>query len=267
MKPLTDKEVKDLLLNILKEIDAFCTKNNLTYYLAYGTLLGAVRHKGFIPWDDDIDICMPRPDYDKFISSFKSKNPRYQVISHLKDKKYPYYFAKVHDTNTILETKLTYTNRMGLYVDIFPIDAIPSDKNLQKRYIRKFNFYRNIYNIRSIRFSWQRSFLKNMLLLISRLVTFFIPPSYLPYKIDKISKSYNYAEHNLVSIASSSDQRLILDKELFSYGIKLKFESMYANVPKSYTDILSKSYGDYKKLPPIEKQISHHEIKAFIIIR
>lgn len=247
------------------EIEAFCTKNNLTYYLAYGTLLGAVRHKGFIPWDDDIDICMPRPDYEKFISSFESKNSRYQVISHLKDKNYPYYFAKVHDANTILDIKTTYKNSMGLYVDIFPIDALPSDKDLQKKYIWKFNFYRNIYNIRSIRFSKKRSFLKNIFLLISRLVTFFIPLSYLPYKIDKISKSYKYDEHNLVSIAATADQRLILDKELFSDGIKLRFENMYANVPKHYTEILSKNYGDYTKLPPIEKQISHHEQKAYIL--
>lgn len=266
MRPLTEAEIKSSLLNILKEIDAFCTENNLTYYLAYGTLLGAARHEGFIPWDDDIDICMPRPDYEKFISSFKRSDTRYQVVSHFKDKSYPYFFAKVHDTNTILEIKTTYRNRMGLYVDIFPIDAMPSDKNLQKRYIRKFNFYRNIYNIRSIRLSSQRSFLKNIFLMISRLVTFFIPLSYLPYKIDKISKSYKYAEHNLVSIAATADQRLILDKELFSDGIKLKFEDMNANVPRAYTEILSKNYGDYLKLPPIEKRVSHHEHKAFEFI-
>ena len=267
MKPLKDKEVKELLLNILKEIDAFCTENNLIYYLAYGTLLGAVRHNGFIPWDDDIDICMPRPDYEKFISSFKSKYSRYQIISHTKDNNYPFYFAKVHDTNTILETKLTYKNRMGLYVDVFPIDAIPSDKKLQKKYIWEFNIYRNIYNIRAISISKHRSILKNIMLLLSRLVTFFIPLSYLPSKIDNISKSYNYDEHNLVSIAAATDPRLILDKELFCDGVKLKFENIYANVPKSYTDILSKCYGDYMKLPPIEKQTSHHEVKAFILLR
>lgn len=155
---------------------------------------------------------------------------------------------------------------MGLYVDIFPIDAMPSDKDLQNKYIWKFNFYRNIYNIRSIRLSSQRSFLKNIFLMISRLVTFFIPLSYLPYKIDKISKSYKYAEHNLVSIAATADQRLILDKELFSDGIKLKFEDMNANVPRAYTEILSKNYGDYLKLPPIEKRVSHHEHKAFEFI-
>jgi lipopolysaccharide cholinephosphotransferase len=265
MRPLTDSETKDILLNILVEIDAFCSKNNLKYYLAYGTLLGAVRHNGFIPWDDDIDICMPRPDYEKFISTFKSKNPRYEVLSHLKDNKYPYYFAKVHDRNTLLETKLTYKNRMGLYVDIFPIDAVPSDINLQKRYMRKFNFYRNIYNIRSIRLNRRRSPFKNALILMSRLVTSVIPFIYLQDKIDRISKLYNYEDHNLVSIAAVTDQRLVLDKKLFSEGIKMKFENIEVKVPVAYEIILSKNYGNYMKLPPVEKQVSHHEIKAFVI--
>ncbi|HBT84774.1 MAG TPA: hypothetical protein DEB12_02560 [Porphyromonadaceae bacterium] len=266
MRPLTEAEIKSSLLNILKEIDAFCTENNLTYYLAYGTLLGAARHGGFIPWDDDIDICMPRPDYEKLISSFKRSDTRYQVVSHFKDKSYPYFFAKVHDTNTVLEIKTTSRFRLGLYVDIFPIDAMPLDKDLQKKYIRRFNFYRNIYNIKAIRYSNKRSFLKNVFLLISRLVTVFIPTSFLTSKIDKISKSYDYTEYNLVSIAATADQRLILEKDLLSDGIKLKFEDMNANVPRAYTEILSKNYGDYLKLPPIEKRVSHHEHKAFEFI-
>lgn len=267
MKPLKDTEIKSLLLNILKAIDAFCAENNLTYYLAYGTLLGAVRHKGFIPWDDDIDICMPRPDYERFISTFKSNNSRYQVISRVKDKKYPYFFAKVHDTNTILDVETTFKFHLGVYVDIFPIDAIPLEKNLQKKYIRKFNFYRNIYNIKAIKYSNKRSFLKNVFLFASRLVTLFIPLSFLSNKIDKISKSYNYADHKLVSIAATADQRLILDKEFFSEGVKLTFEDMDANVPKGYIEILSKNYGDFLKLPPIEKQISHHSQIAFMLNR
>lgn len=267
MKPLTETEIKNLLLNILKEIDSFCAENNLTYYLAYGTLLGAVRHKGFIPWDDDIDISMPRPDYEKFISTFKSNNSRYQVISRVKDKKYPYFFAKVHDTNTILDVETTFKFHLGVYVDIFPIDAIPLEKNLQKKFIRKFNFYRNIYNIKAIKYNNKRSIYKNLILLTSRLVTSFFSLSFLSDKIDRISKTYGFSDHKLVSIAATTDQRLILDKELFSDGIKLRFEDMDANVPKGYIEILSKNYGNYLKLPPIEKQISHHKQKAFMFIR
>lgn len=264
-KRLSGAKIKELLLNILKEIDAFCAENNLTYYLAYGTLLGAVRHKGFIPWDDDIDIWMPRPDYERFISSFTSQGSRYQVVSHFKDKKYPYFFAKVHDTATILEMKTTFNYQLGLYVDIYPVDVIPSDKNLQKKHKKNYNLYRNIYGIKAIKYRKGRGNAKNLLLLASRIITFFIPLSFLPKKIDKISGTYNYTDYDLASIAIAPAHRLILDKHLFSTAIKLRFEDMDANVPIGYAEILSKIYGNYLTLPPIEKQVSHHAQIAFML--
>lgn len=266
-KRLSEAEVKDLSLKILKDIDLFCTENNLTYYLAYGTLLGAVRHKGFIPWDDDIDIWMPRPDYERFISSYGHKDSRYQVVSHIKDNKYPFFFAKVHDTNTILEIETTFKFHLGLYVDIFPIDAIPSDKKIQKKHIKSYNFYRNIYTIKAIKYRKGRNVLKNLLLFASRTITSLIPISFLPKKIDKISGAYNYADYELASIAVAPAHRLILDKQLFSTPIKLQFEDMDANVPVGYVEILSKIYGNYLDLPPIEKQVSHHAQVAFMLYR
>lgn len=266
MKQLTDTEIKRLLLDILKEIDSFCRSNNLTYFLAYGTLLGAVRHKGFIPWDDDIDICMPRSDYEKFISSFAGEDQRYQVVSHTKDKKYPFFFAKVQDTGTILETKWNFTYKLGLYVDIFPIDAVPEEKNLQRKYMNLFHFYRNIYNIKVIRFRPGRSILKNMLLLAGKPIASLFPFSFLTTKIDAMSRRYHFSDHELVSISATTDKRMILEKALFSEGRKMQFENMEANVAIGYAAILEKNYGDYMKLPPVEKQISTHEYKAFMTI-
>lgn len=266
MKELKNSEIKNLLLNILKEIDEFCSKNNLTYFLAYGTLLGAVRHKGFIPWDDDIDICMPRPDYEKFISSFMEKHGRYVVKSFEKDKEYPYFFAKVHDKNTLLKTKTTFDGKMGLYVDIFPIDALPSNITLQKRYMRKFNFYRNLYTLKAMKFDKNRSLFKNIILFISRFVTSIFPLSFLIKKIDKISRTYKYNDYDFVSISATSDQRLILNKDLFASSIRIEFEGIDVAAPIGYIEILKKNYGDYLKLPPVEKQVSNHGFKVFKLI-
>lgn len=263
MIELNNYEIKRILLDILKEIDEFCSKNNITYFLAYGTLLGAVRHNGFIPWDDDIDICMPRPDYEIFIDTFISKDSRYEVVAHTKDNKYPYFFAKVHDSNTYLETKSTFKDKMGLFVDVFPIDALPEDIGLQKKNIKRFIFYRNIFNIKALKYDKDRSIIKNLTLFASRFITTFIPISFLVEKIDKISMSFNYSDHKLVSISATTDQRLILSKELFSEVIRIKFEDMEAPVPKKYKEILRLNYGDYLKLPPKEKQVSHHKFRAF----
>lgn len=263
MKQLNTKEKHEILLNILKEVHAFCEQNSITYYLAYGTLLGAVRHKGFIPWDDDIDICMPRPDYERFINTFLSENTQIRVVSNEADHKYPFFFAKVYDTNTLLKSQSTFKYKIGLYIDIFPIDGIPSDTELQKKYIHKFNFYRNIYNIKAIKYRKGRKMIKNIFLISTRLITFFVPITFLSRKIEQINKTYNYEESELVSIAASNDNRLFFDKDLFEKQIKLNFEELEVNAPYNFHEILKRNYGDYMKLPPKNKQVSHHKEIAY----
>lgn len=258
MKELSIQDVHGTLLNILRDVDCFCAENNLVYYLAYGTLLGAVRHKGFIPWDDDIDICMPRPDYERFIKLFPSEKGRIQVVSHKLDPNYPFYYAKVHDISTVVIENSNYNYKMGVYIDIFPIDAMPTSKKDQDSYMKKFNFYRDIYNIKSFKFRKGRKMMKNIILLCSKLITPFFSKKYLTNKLDQISHTYDYSESDLVSIAASIDQRLIFEKKIFSNGIKLKFEDIEASVPLNYHEILKRNYGNYMVLPPEEKRLSHH---------
>lgn len=265
MKQLDTKEKHTILLNILKDVDSFCEQNNIRYYLAYGTLLGAVRHNGFIPWDDDIDICMPRPDYERFIKTFTSKNGQIRVVSNEIDHKYPFFFAKAYDSKTLLKSESNFKYKIGLYIDIFPIDGISSDSELQKKYINRFNFYRNIYNIKAIKYRKGRKVLKNIFLILTRFITFFIPITFLSKKIDQINKTYNYNESELVSIAASSDNRLFFDKNLFEKQIKLDFEGLKVNVPYNFHEILKKNYDDYTRLPPIDKQISHHREVAYLL--
>ena len=107
MKAITEEELKVIQLDLLQKTADFCEKNGIRYYLCGGTLIGAIRHKGYIPWDDDIDISMPRPDYDRFISIFNKPENYYQVIDMSNDKKYGFPFAKVHDTRTFVDELLS----------------------------------------------------------------------------------------------------------------------------------------------------------------
>ena len=130
MKIITSEELKAIQLDLLQKTADFCKENGIRYYLCGGTLLGAIRHKGYIPWDDDIDISMPRPDYDRFISMFNKPENDYQVIDMSNNKKYGLPFAKVHDTRTFVD-ELQYTkDQFGVYIDIFPIDGVGEDEQV-----------------------------------------------------------------------------------------------------------------------------------------
>ena len=126
------EEMKQIEVDILLNIDSFCKENGIKYGIGYGTLIGAVRHHGFIPWDDDIDIWMPRPDYDKFINYYQ--DPTYQLQCMEKGGYYRTY-AKVFDTRTIITN--TNNKDMGIFVDIIPIDGLPSNEDTARKYLSK----------------------------------------------------------------------------------------------------------------------------------
>ena len=142
-KNINLEELKKIQFDILKKVAAFCEKNKIKYYLGYGTLLGAVRHKGYIPWDDDIDIIMPRPDYLRFIEIFNKStpSPELKVLSHYIDKNHPYPFIKLINTKTKQVSHSSIKYDMGVCIDIFPLDGLPKS-------IHKSNFlYAKVYHI------------------------------------------------------------------------------------------------------------------------
>ena len=123
MRQLSLEEIHACLLDILKSVDKFCLENNLRYSIAYGTLIGAVRHKGFIPWDDDIDLLMPRPDFDRFVATFgREPGARYRCLYNARneDENFIHFFAKVHDTHTVSTQGKFEKYKFGVDIDIFP---------------------------------------------------------------------------------------------------------------------------------------------------
>lgn len=129
MQEITEiAELKEIQLGILREIDKLCKAYHLKYFMSDGTLLGAVRHKGYIPWDDDLDIWMPRKDYEKLEQIMNQEGSCYKVVNHKNTKGYIYAFGKAVDTRTILKENIEVNCPMGIYVDIFPYDGLPGGK-------------------------------------------------------------------------------------------------------------------------------------------
>lgn len=257
MNYLTLDEVKQYELNILKFIDDICKKNNLKYFLSFGTLIGAVRHKGFIPWDDDIDISMPREDYE-MLEYILSNNPdsRYKLVSP-KTSNYPYAFNKVIDTYTQIDEK--YVNKFnpnGLWVDIFPIDGFNTNN---KTLIYKVG---DVLESARALASYEECPPRHRKLKIIWRMSRMIGYKFFQHMEIKICKRISYSKGNYVGYAFGTNFS-IYSKDFFEHIIRIPFEDGLFCVPKRYDEYLKINYGDYMKIPPKEKQISHC-VKAYI---
>lgn len=258
-KNIEINELKQIQLNILNFVDAFCKKNNLKYFLAYGTLLGAVRHNGYIPWDDDIDILMFREDYEKLIMTFKDS--RYKVFATETNPKYPYPFAKIGDTKTYFEEEIKDVIDTGVNIDIFPLDYLPENKI--KGIVRREMFLQKIWTFKRLPKLRRRGILKNFFLSIVQLILSPIPIRIIVRKMEENAKKYTLNKSLIcgnVSLGYESDIYKVTD---FKEQVELKFEDNLYPCPKEYDSVLSAVFGDYMQLPPKEKRVSHHHFVAY----
>ncbi len=265
MRELTFEENKQYQLGILMDVARFCDENGLRYYLAYGTLIGAIRHKGFIPWDDDIDLQMPRDDYNKFIATYKSDV--YKVIDPFDDMA-RHSMAKVIDTRTIkIENAVKYDKgkEMGIDIDIFPLDGQPEEYdefkkyyNSKQRLLKK--FYYIISDIK--RYTIKSKFAYCIPYILSNLTT----KNTILDKVQKINEKYDFESSKYVgatdSLYNSINNRN--PKEWYNDAVLLEFEGCNFKAPVGFHEILEKMYGDYMMLPPKEKQVTHHSNKVYL---
>ena len=264
MQKLDINQIKKIELDILIAFADFCEENKLKYYLAYGTLLGAVRHKGFIPWDDDIDVLMPRPDYNRFIE-LTGYNPIKQNLETrlYRNCKNPniYPFAKIIDTNTLVYEKgKSRKNISGIWIDIFPLDGCPDSSEETRVQFEKYLKIRNWQDLATTNpFYIDQNIIKKMLKFI-----FFAPAAKLYgckricKKIDELAQSYSYDKSQLVADFTWGDSLdAILKKEDLEPALHLEFEGKLFNAPKSYDQYLTNLYGDYMTLPPENERIPH----------
>ena len=262
MKEITElKEIQKIELDILKYVADFLEKNNLRYYLAYGTLLGAVRHKGFIPWDDDIDIHMPRPDYEKLIEIFNEQNKGsdyYLVSPYSKESKH--FIAKIINTKTLkVEPFIKNDFEFGIDIDIFPLDAQTQDYAEFEKTYNKMKKVCSTYNILT-----QCKTLKRK---VYRAVNFLKSRNKKVYqqKIDALVKNFNFDSSEYVGSISTSANSLgdRHKRTCFDKSIKLEFEGIFFNCPVGYDQVLTDVFGDYMQLPPESERITHHTNKTY----
>lgn len=265
MRELTLPDIRNIQLRILKYVADFCDRENLVYYLGYGTLLGAVRHKGYIPWDDDIDIVMPRRDYETFIKSFSSS--KYAVKSHYLDAKYPFPYVKVSFENSVLKENMDIHYDLGINIDVFPLDEFPASKAQRKKLYNQIDILQKILQIKIITPNPNRKFYKNIILRIGKILLTPISYSYIIKKINSKAMTYNENQDRsyMGCVLESYSIDDIMEKVVFGDRTTLEFEGHKFLAPEKYHEYLSNMYGNYMELPPEEYRKTHHDYKAFLM--
>jgi len=264
---LSKKEVQDLLLEMMKALHDFCIEHNIRYCLCDGSLLGAVRHKGFIPWDDDMDVYMPRPDYEKFIK-FSQISDKYEIVTYFNDHGYyhPYAYCSLTDRSTVMvEKNMRCPTGKGQFIDIFPVDGVSDDIKLRKRQFRKLNFYAYLKGLQSI--DYRNNKAKGIKNFIKRLCAILLTPMdemKIVEKQDKLAKLFSFEECSHFSqLISGKDRNMHFPKTYFDHLILVPFEKYEFYITSYYDEALRLEYGDYLKLPPVEQRVGKHGVDIY----
>ena len=261
MKKMSVNERRTVLLNILSFFDKYCRQNGFHYSLACGTLLGAVRHKGFIPWDDDIDVYMLRSDYDKFKASYDAE--QYTLQSYDKTG-FPIPYSKLSDERTVnVEGNgLDSFDDIGISIDIFPIDGVSENlEEFQEQYLIKTELYVKCsaimynYSWKNVRSNLRKFYYKHVLHQNALDVC---------SQIEANAINTKYSDSSLVfEMIQGLRYKKPFKKEWFSDYTTLSFEGHQFSVIKGYDDYLKSCYGNYMELPPVDKRVSHQSVAYF----
>ena len=259
---LSEEEIKEVELGVMDYIHNLCQKENINYSLAYGTLLGAVRHKGYIPWDDDVDISLKRDEYDKLYQAvLRDNDPIYKVASWENDARYPYPFYRVYDARTVYENNYIENDiDLGICVDVFPFDyyADVNKEMVKLDTYRRLSVY-TLYGIHS-KNAGLKNIIRYLLVLVFRLTrvkTWNKKMNLLSMQAND-NDSIDYLMEN--KRTSTKFEKTLLDKVMDS-----PFEDRTYKIPEASHQILSAIYGDdFMEIPPVEKRVKHDDFVAYI---
>ncbi|MBP5423131.1 MAG: LicD family protein [Paludibacteraceae bacterium] len=258
-------EIQQRLLQVFKHFAAFCLENEIQYYAAYGTLIGAVRHNGFIPWDDDIDVFMKRKDYDRFVSLRNKVKKPYKIATYL-DGESPYPFAKFYTTEGTILEYAHFPFIIGPWIDVFPLTECDGYEN-NRLILEAFHYAMWKYRKAVAYASWKEIstdvFHGNVMSATIKTVK---KVRYAPFKqkyiqqIIEAEEAIGNIKGNLLGDFNTGLTNNVFPKAWFQETLDVPFEDTTVSVPCGYHQLLSYLYGDYMQLPPEEKRKSHQPL-------
>lgn len=231
-----------------------------------GALIGVLRHKGFIPWDDDIDIAMPRPDYDKFLSLRHEFPIGYSLINHMTDKSWQFNFSQFVDEQSEIILHFNEKPRYcKVWIDIFPMDGSPNNKVCRWLHIKHIMILRYLIQIPNLRTQVDkhkvgRSWFEKLIIEVLHHVPIggLINVDRVLQKMETLLRKYDYDKSNYVgNYLGKYREREIVPRSIWGIGVMLPFENIKVHCPTNYDALLTHIYGDYMKIPPIEQRVSH----------
>ncbi len=264
MKTIDLAELKVIQMDVLEVIDKFCTENGIRYSLACGSFLGAIRHKGYIPWDDDIDIYIPREDYERFIHIFPEKLNHIRVASMEREPKWNRAYAQAYDCRTVMDEYANTPIKVGVYIDVYPVDSVPDSDAEWLRYNKLRRALIRTYELKYIPIRWDRSFVKNIVLILGKTLLLPFSSRQMAKLISSFAQRYNDRgyERSFECVQGMLQMRPFKSL-LMTEFTRTPFEDRQFMIMKDYDAYLSNGYGDYMQLPPKEKQIPHHRFNAY----
>lgn len=251
-------DIRPLQLHILGNLmalDTVCREHNLRYFIVAGTMLGAVRHKGFIPWDDDLDVGMPRKDYDLLMAHAKEWMPApYEVVAYETDETYPLPFAKIQDASTTLIERMHLKYLGGVYIDVFPLDGMTSNPLKQRLHLMRYFYYKKvIYFLCRDPYRHGHGPSSWIPLLCRRFYTL----SGVQHTMQKLQKAYDYDTSEFV-IDHDFGKRGIMLRSVYGQPTSIEFEGKNVMGVQQSNEYLTHLYGDYMTIPSGPKQKQHN---------
>lgn len=253
----------EIELKLLQTVISICQRHKINYFMIGGSLLGAVRHQGFIPWDDDIDIGFTRPEYDRFLAvAAKELLNEQQLITDVNTQNYGFAFSKIVATNTeMIETYNLPNNAVHqVYIDLFPFDSIADDSRQRQKQYRQFKYFNRLI-IERLHYGHDDSLKKRIFIVVLNYLNRFRKITTLKAKRLTVMQAFEHqaGSHDRINLCSqyTYGKEIMKSGELAQFT-NVPFENLTVSVPTAYDAILSRMYGDYMELPPKEKQVEKH---------
>lgn len=272
-QPLLMNEIQKVSLHILKTVTNICESQGFRYYLAYGTLIGAIRHKGFIPWDDDVDILMPRPDYEKLLRYLESRKEEIYplaVFNRNTNKKYFYGITRICDMRYEIDKDNEQNCGMGIFIDVYPYDGLGDDESdALSRLTESSNYMKDVVlaTRKRLDVSTEMNWKGKIVYVVKWCIHHLLGPNYYFNKQKKLFEGLPaFDDSRYVAPLSwyfTKPDKVLFVRDIFMNPVKMTFEKYEFYVPGQYDKMLRQEYGDYMELPPENKRVYHHQYKAY----